>query len=243
MAEIRLQKVLAAAGVASRREAERMIQAGRVQVDGQVVTRLGTKVDPNRARIQVDGKALPGARSPIYLMMNKPRQVLVTASDDRGRPTVMDLLGDLAAARGDRRVFHVGRLDFHSEGLLLLTNDGDLAKVLTHPSTQVPRTYQARVNGQPQASLLAKLTKGVHLEDGNAVALEASVLRRNPKSTWVEVVVSEGRNRLVRRMFTAIQHPVQRLVRVEFGGLSLGDLRTGAVRELTPNEIAILKRW
>jgi 23S rRNA pseudouridine2605 synthase len=238
-----LQKVLAAAGVASRREAERMIAAGRVQVDGRKVTQLGTKVDPDRARIAVDGKPLPSKVRPIYLMMNKPRKVLVTASDDRGRKTVMDLLGDLAGARGDRRVFHVGRLDYHSEGLLLLTNDGELAKALTHPSTQVPRTYQARVTGHPTADLLAKLTRGVHLEDGYATALEARVVRRNSKSTWVELVVSEGRNRLVRRMFTAIQHPVQRLVRIEFGGLSLGDLRTGEVRELSSEEIGILKRW
>jgi 23S rRNA pseudouridine2605 synthase len=243
MAQVRLQKLIAAAGLASRREAERMIAAGRVKVDGQAVTQMGVQVDPARARIEVDGRPLPQAGASVYLMLNKPGGVVASVHDERGRPTVMDLLGNLGATRGERRVFHVGRLDYHTEGLLLLTNDGALAMELTHPSGQVPRTYHARVRNQPSAETLARLARGVDLEDGLARAIDARVVRRNPKSAWVEICVVEGRNRLVRRMLEAVGHPVQRLVRIEFGGVELGDLRTGAVRELTAAEVEKLKRW
>lgn len=243
MTEVRLQKVLAQAGVASRREAERMIAAGRVRVDGRRVTRLGTKVDPRQAVIELDGQPIAAAAAPIYLALHKPRQVVATVRDPQGRTTIMDLLGDLGAGSGQRRVFHVGRLDYHSEGLLLLTNDGRLAQVLSHPSSQVPRTYRARVRGRPQPERLRQLMAGVDLEDGPAVALDAAIVGLNPRSTWVEIGVAEGRNRLVRRMFDAIGHPVQRLLRTEYGGVGLGALRPGAVRPLTEPEIELLHNW
>jgi pseudouridine synthase len=243
MAEVRLQKVLARAGVASRREAERMIAAGRVRVDGRRVTRLGTKVDPRRAAIELDGRPIAAAAAFIHLALHKPRQVVATVRDPQGRTTIMDLLGELGAAYGRRRVFHVGRLDYHSEGLLLLTNDGRLAQALTHPSSQVPRVYRARVRGRPPAESLRRLVAGVDLEDGPAVALDAVAVGANPRSTWIEIGVAEGRNRLVRRMFDAIGHPVQRLVRTEYGGVGLGDLRPGAVRPLTEAELERLRNW
>jgi 23S rRNA pseudouridine2605 synthase len=243
MAEMRLQKVIAAAGIASRRQAERLIQAGRVRVDGKTVTKLGTQVDPGKCKIEVDGKALPAPGKPIYLMLNKPRGVLSAAKDGRGRKTVMDLLGDRAGPSGDKRVFHVGRLDYHSEGLLLLTNDGEMAMNLTHPSSQVPRIYRARVSGQPSKTSLDRLVSGVKLEDGLAKALDARFIKRNPRSTWVELSVTEGRNRLIRRLFEAIGHTVQRLVRTEYAGLGLGDLPPGRVRELTTAEISNLHSW
>jgi pseudouridine synthase len=239
----RLQKTIAAAGLASRREAERLILAGRVQVNGRVVTLLGTRVDPHEDVILVDGKALGRKTAQLYLMLHKPRGVLTASSDPEGRRTVIDLLEGWAAARGPRRVFHVGRLDYNSEGLVLLTNDGALASRLSHPSNGVPRTYQARVQGEPGDEDLKRLLRGVPLEDGPAAALDVQVLKRNPRSTWLELVVAEGRNRLVRRMCEHLGHPVLRLVRVAYGGLELGRLPAGKFRELLPDEVDLLRRW
>ncbi len=246
MADVRLQKVIAAAGLASRREAERMIRAGRVEVNGNVVTRMGIRVDPARDEVRVDGRDLPAQGRRIYLLLNKPRGVLTASSDERGRTTVMDLLGVLDSAfspRGAKRVFHVGRLDYNSEGLLLLTNDGALAMNLSHPSSQVPRTYRVRVRGRPGPATLARLVTGIELQDGPAAAVDARLIKHNRKSVWVEICVVEGRNRLVRRMLDALDLQVQRLVRVEYGGVELGGLPSGAVRELTAAELAFLRRW
>lgn len=243
MGEIRLQKVIAAGGVASRREAERLIAAGRVTVNGQVVRVQGVRVDPLSDEVRVDGKPVSIRREPIYLMLNKPRSVMATAKDPQGRKTIFDVLRGQASAWGLSRVFHVGRLDYASEGLLLLTNDGKLADVLMHPSSRVPRVYQARVRGAPPRTVFSRLRVGVELEDGPARARKARVLKKNSASTWVEVTVVEGRNRLVRRLFTALGHPVLRLVRVGFGGLQLGDLPRGQARKLTPGEVGTLKKW
>lgn len=243
MGEVRLQKVIAAGGVASRREAERLIAAGRVTVNGRVVRMQGVRVDPQRDEVRVDGKPVSVRREPIYLMLNKPRSVVATAKDPQGRTTVFDILRGQASATGRERVFHIGRLDYASEGLLLLTNDGKLADVLMHPSSGVPRVYQARVRGVPSRTVFTRLHHGVNLEDGPARARRARVLKKNSNSTWVELTVVEGRNRLVRRLFGELGHPVLRLVRVGYGGLQLGDLPRGKARRLTPGEISTLKKW
>ena len=243
MGEVRLQKVIAAGGVASRREAERLIAAGRVSVNGRVVRTQGVRIDPRKDEVRVDGKPVSVRREPIYLMLNKPRSVVATAKDPQGRKTIFDVLRGQASTRGMERVFHVGRLDYASEGLLLMTNDGKLADVLMHPSSQVPRVYQARIRGAPSQTVFSRLQRGVKLEDGPARARRARVLKKNPGSTWVELTVVEGRNRLVRRLLSALGHPVLRLVRVGFGGLQLGDLPRGRVRKLTAGEISTLKKW
>ena len=245
MAEIRLQKAIAQAGLASRREAERLIEEGRVAVNGRVVKRLGTLVDPQKDAIEVDGKQLSDRRSAVYLIFYKPQGVLTTARDDRGRQTVFDLLDEVLGERlrALGRVFTVGRLDYHSEGLLIVTNDGALAELLTHPRNRVPRTYSVRVRGAPGEAAMARLAAGLLLEDGPAQALEANILKRNERSTWIEITVAEGRNRLVRRMCEALGLEVQRLVRVEHGGVTLGDLRPGEVRDITDNELEKLQGW
>ncbi|MBW2700606.1 MAG: rRNA pseudouridine synthase [Deltaproteobacteria bacterium] len=243
MAEERLQKLIAAAGLASRREAERLIMAGRVQINGKVVKVLGSKADLDHDDVRVDGQVLERPSVGIYLALHKPTGVVSAVQDHRGRKTVMDLLGDFGSRRGSKRVFHVGRLDYNSEGLLLLTNDGDLARDLMHPSSQVPRTYHVRVQGEPQPKLLLRLIEGVRLEDGMARVLDAQIIKRNPRSTWIELSVAEGRNRLVRRLMEAVGHSVLRLVRRSYGGVDLGGLRVGAVRHLDIEEVERLRAW
>ncbi len=243
MTEIRLQKVIAQSGAASRREAERLITSGRVAVNGKVVKTQGIKVDPDLDKVTVDGELLRQNKTSIYLMLNKPQGVLAASSDSEGRKTVFDLLDKQAAARGPRRVFHVGRLDYNSEGLLLLTNDGALTNVLTHPSSGVPRIYRVRVQGLLKQTSLDRLSRGVRLEDGPAKVDSVKVTKRNRSSTWVRLQVREGRNRLVRRLFNELGHQVLRLVRISYGGLELGDLTAGKVRSLTAEEIATLRTW
>jgi pseudouridine synthase len=238
-----LQKFMAAAGVASRREAERLIQAGKVSVNGRRVTVLGTRIDADRDRVAVDGKPIRATQKLLYLMLHKPRGVIAAAHDPRGRTTIMDVLGDRTLRRGSRRVFHVGRLDYNSEGLLLLTNDGALAMALTHPSHAVPRVYRARVQGAVPQKVLQRLVKGIKLEDGPVAVVSAEVLKNNPRSTWIEVTVVEGRNHLVRRLFQAVGYSVLRLIRVAYGGVELGDLPCGQARSLTEEEIEMLKGW
>lgn len=243
MTDIRLQKLIAAAGVASRREAERLIQEGRVSVNGRRVTTLGTRVDADRDRITVDGKLILKTQESLYLMLHKPRGVIAAVHDPRGRTTIMDLLGDQGMRRGARRVFHVGRLDYNSEGLLLLTNDGALAMALTHPSRAVPRVYRARVQGVVVEKTLQRLMKGISLEDGPVAVVSVEILKNNPRSTWIEVTLVEGRNHLVRRLFHAVGYTVLRLIRVAYGGVELGDLPCGQARPLTEEEIDMLKGW
>jgi pseudouridine synthase len=233
----RIQKILAKAGIASRREAERIVMEGRVAVNGNVIDALGFKADPLRDSIKVDGKRITGFGTKVTLLLNKPRGYLSTVKDPKGRPTVMDLLKNL---RG--RLYPVGRLDFDAEGLLLLTNDGDLANVLTHPRYSIPRTYLVKVGGVPDEKRLAKLIKGVMLEDGKARVTSVQMLRQKERNSWIQVVVTEGRNRLVKRMFSAIGHSVLKLKRVQYGPIQLGDLPFGQFRYLTPEEMAKLKK-
>lgn len=225
---IRLQKVLAAAGVGSRRKCEALIDAGRVRVDGQVVSGQGMRVDPATAIIHVDGKRIPVAPDTVVLVMNKPAGVLTTMDDDRGRPCVGDLLQD----RGER-LFHVGRLDADTSGLLLFTNDGDLGNRLAHPRHSVAKTYVATVDAPVPRGLPRRLREGVLLDDGPARADRVHVRNTVGDRAMVEITLHEGRNRIVRRMFEAVDRPVRELVRIRIGPLSLGDLRPGQVRELT----------
>jgi pseudouridine synthase len=233
----RIQKILAKAGIASRREAERMVVAGRVSVNGQVVEALGFKADPSRDHIKVDGRRLTHLEPKVILLFNKPRGYLSTVKDPRGRPTVMDLLKNVRW-----RIFPIGRLDFDAEGLLLLTNDGDLAHLLCHPRFSVPKTYLAKVAGVPEEKKLNRLRRGVMLEDGEAKAVSCSVIRQREKNSWVRVVVTEGRKRLVKRMFSAIGHTVLKLKRVEYGPIRLGGLPFGQFRYLTAEETEKLRK-
>ena len=234
----RLHKILSRAGVASRRAAETLIRAGRVRVNGETVTRLGTTADPRRDHILVDGRPLSFPPAPLYFLLHKPVGVVSTLRDPQGRPTVRDLL------RGVReRVFPVGRLDYHSAGLLLLTNDGALTERLLHPRSQIPRTYRVKVAGLPTPEALRALRSGVRLDDGTFSApAEVRVLHTSEKKTWVEVTLREGRNRQVRRMCEAVGYRVEKLTRVRFGPLVLDDLPPGSYRPLTPAELRALKR-
>jgi len=233
----RIQKILAKAGIASRREAERMVIEGKVTVNGKIIDKLGFKADPLKDHIRVDGKRLTGFEPKITLLLNKPRGYLSTVKDPGGRATVMDLLKKIRW-----RIYPVGRLDFDAEGLLLLSNDGDLTQVLSHPRFSIPRTYFVKVARVPDGKALDRLKKGVRLEDGKAKAVSVTILRQREKNCWAQFVVTEGRNRLVKRMFAAIGHPVLKLKRVGFGPLRLGDLPVGQFRYLTPEEIEKLKR-
>jgi 23S rRNA pseudouridine2605 synthase len=230
----RLQKVLATAGVGSRRACEELIAAGRVTVGGRRAT-LGDKVDPHAAEIAVDGQRVVVDPDLVYLAMNKPRGVVSTMADERGRSALGDYLG-----RVPQRVFHVGRLDADSEGLLLLTNDGALAHRLTHPSYGVTKTYLAEIRGPLPRGVGRRLLAGVELEDGPARADSFRVVDAVPGKMLVEVVLHEGRNHIVRRMLAEVGHPVQRLVRTAVGPVKLGDLRAGRTRRLNRAEIAAL---
>jgi 23S rRNA pseudouridine2605 synthase len=230
----RLQKVLAAAGIASRRASEELIAAGRVRIDGRVAE-LGDKVDPMTAEIHVDGERVVVDANLVYLAMNKPRGVVTTMADERGRAAIADFLGSLP-----QRVFHVGRLDADSEGLLLLTNDGALAHRLTHPSYGVAKTYLAEVPGPVRKNLGRTLMAGVELEDGPARADAFRLVDSVPGRVLVEIVVHEGRTHIVRRMLEQVGHPVSRLVRTAIGPVKLGDLKSGRNRRLNRGEIAAL---
>lgn len=231
----RLQKVLAAAGVASRRECEQLVLEGRVEVDREVVTKLGTKVDPERQKIRVDGVVLKTARR-VYFAVNKPPGVVSTARDPSGRPRVIDMIPETTG-----RVFTVGRLDMGSEGLILLTNDGELANQLAHPRYGVNKTYEVQVAGVPEVGLVKDLCRGIHLADGFVKADQAKIKRRFKQSTVIEIVLSEGKNREIRRMLARLGHKVQRLKRVAIGPLRMGELPQGHVRQLEPLELKRLR--
>jgi 23S rRNA pseudouridine2605 synthase len=226
---VRLQSVIAAAGLTSRRAAEQWIRDGRVRVNGRVVRELGSRVDPQRDRVAVDGRPLEPAERRDYVLY-KPRGVVSTARDANARRTVLELVPR------DVRVFPVGRLDAASEGLLLLSSDGPLAHALLHPSFEVPRTYRASVDGALGAGALARLRAGVELSDGRTAPCQARLLRRDGERSVVELVLHEGRYRQIRRMLEALGHPVRRLVRTRFGPLALGGLAPGEWRALRPAE-------
>jgi pseudouridine synthase len=232
---IRLQKVLAAAGVGSRRHCEEMIGAGRVEVDGEIVRRFGARVDPQTQVIRVDGRRIPAREDQVYLALNKPAGVLTSMSDPRGRPTIADYLGD----RGER-LFHVGRLDYDTEGLMLLTNDGELAHRLAHPSYGVLKTYLADVAGPLSRDLGRRLMTGIELDDGLATADRFRVVERAGQRALVEITLHEGRKHIVRRMLAEAGHPVSRLVRTQVGPVALGPLKPGTARRLTTREIGEL---
>jgi 23S rRNA pseudouridine2605 synthase len=240
----RLQKVLARAGIASRRASEELITSGRVQVNGAVVSELGTKVEPGRDEIRVDGRLLDRAEPLTYLVIHKPVGTVSTVKDPEGRPTVLDLVPDAG------RLYPAGRLDVDSEGLLLLTNDGEVTLHLTHPRYGQRKEYLALVRGIPTPAGLQRLLNGVELEGGPAKAVRANVVEKLPRGlpdadrgmAWVDVVVLEGRKRLVRRMLEAIGHPVARLMRIQLGPLKLGDLAVGQWRRLGSAEVSALRR-
>ena len=235
---VRLQKVLSQAGIASRRVAERMITDGRVEVDGRIVTELGTRVDPDTADIRVDGSRIVLDDTMVYLAVNKPFGMHSTMSDDRGRPCIGDLIEH--RVRGNRKLFHVGRLDADTEGLLLLTNDGELAHRLMHPSFEVPKTYLATVAGSVPRGLGKTLRAGVELEDGPVSVDDFAVVDAVPGKTLVRVTLHEGRKHIVRRMLDAVGFPVQALVRTDIGTVSLGEQRPGSIRVLTGKEVGEL---
>ncbi len=235
---IRLQKVLSQAGIASRRVAEKMIRDGRVEVDDQIVTEQGTRVDPTVSVIRVDGARIAVDDTLVHLAINKPRGMHSTMSDDRGRPCVGDLVEH--RVRGNKKLFHVGRLDADTEGLLLLTNDGELAHRLMHPSYEVPKTYVATVLGSVPRGLGRKLRDGIELEDGPVRLDDFAVVDTLPGRTLVRVTLHEGRKRIVRRLLAKVGFPVQELVRTDIGPVSLGDQRPGSIRALTQKEIGEL---
>lgn len=235
---VRLQKVLSQAGIASRRLAEKMIIDGRVEVDGQLVTELGTRVDPDASVIRVDGARIVLDDSLVYLALNKPQGMHSTMSDDRGRPCIGDLVEH--RVRGNKKLFHVGRLDADTEGLILLTNDGELAHRLMHPSYEIPKTYLATVNGSVPRGLGKKLRAGIDLDDGPIAVDDFAVVDAIPGKTLIRVTLHEGRKRIVRRMLAEVGFPVQTLVRTDIGSVSLGDQRPGSIRALRRNEIGEL---
>ena len=232
---IRLQKVLAAAGIGSRRHCEELIAAGRVEVDGEIVRRFGARVDPQHQVIRVDGRRIPASEDLVYVALNKPTGVLTTMSDSRGRATMADLLGDVP-----ERLYHVGRLDYDTEGLMLLMNDGELAHRLAHPRYGVPKTYLAEVTGDVPRDLGRQLIGGIELDDGVASADKFRVVERLGSRALVEITLHEGRKHIVRRMLAAAGHPVTRLVRTHVGPIALGGLRPGMTRQLSVKEVGDL---
>ncbi|WP_370183829.1 pseudouridine synthase [Rhodococcus wratislaviensis] len=232
---MRLQKVLAQAGVASRRAAEELISQGRVEVDGRIVIEQGLRIDPENAVVRVDGVRVVVQKDLVHLALNKPRGWQSTMSDDLGRPCVGDIVSERVAA--GQRLFHVGRLDADTEGLLLLTNDGDLAHRLMHPSFEVSKTYLATVSGALERGVGKKLKEGVELDDGPAKVDTFTLLDINEGKSLVRVTLHEGRKHIVRRLFDAVGHPVIRLVRTDIGAVALGDQRPGTLRVLGRGEV------
>ena len=234
---VRLQRVLAAAGLGSRRACEQLIEEGRVEVDGKKVVVQGMRVDPKKAVIKVDGLRIASAPDHVYLVLNKPKGVVSTMSDPEGRPSLQEYVGDREA-----RLFHVGRLDQDTEGLILLTNDGDLAHRMSHPSFGVEKTYLAEVTGPVARDVGKRLKQGVELEDGLVQVDSFRLVSQVGSRVMVEVKLHEGRKHVVRRMLTEVGHPVTQLVRTDLGPISLGNLKPGKQRKLSQQEIGALYR-
>jgi 23S rRNA pseudouridine2605 synthase len=231
----RLQKIIANAGIASRRAAESLIRQGRVSVNGVIVKEMGSKADPERDEIRLDGRLISTDVSKLYLMVYKPAGYVTTLKDPEGRRIVTDLLHGI-----EERVFPVGRLDYDSEGLIILTNDGDFAQKMQHPRYGIPKTYLVKIKGSLKPREMRAIQAGVRLEDGLFTPEEVVVEKTNPKSTWLRVTIIEGRNRVIRRAFDAVGHSVGRLIRIALGGVQLGDLKEGKFRFLTKREIVLL---
>ncbi len=234
--EERIQKIIAKCGIASRRKAEEMILEGLVRVNGVPAT-LGMKADLERDHIKVKGKLIGAVQTRVYLVFNKPVQCLTATHDEEGRPTVMDFL-----KRIKLQVFPVGRLDFNSEGLLILTNDGELANAVLHPKNKIPKTYRVKVDGFPDNQDIVKLERGIMLDDGITAPAKVRLVKKLKANSWMDITIYEGRKRQVRRMFERIGHSVSKLVRTRINGLTLGDLKPGEYRYLTPDEIAKLRK-
>lgn len=235
----RLQKILAHAGLTSRREAERWIAEGRVMVNGAVVRKLGTQADPAKDAIKVDGKRIKPAAAPLYYAFNKPPGIITTLNDPERRPDLTPFLRELGEKQ---RVFPVGRLDYNTAGLLLLTNDGELAQRLMHPRFGVKKLYQVKLSACPTEEELGRLRKGIRLDDGVTAPARVRVLEKLRKNAWVEIEIHEGRKREVRRMFEALGYFVEKLIRVRMGTVTLGKLALGEIRPLSKIEVASLKR-
>lgn len=234
----RLQKIIARTGLASRRKAERWIAEGKVTVNGEVVTSLGSRADPARDRIAIDGRLLPRSEQRCYFLFHKPSAVITSMDDPEGRSH----LGEWMKVRGvPRGVFPVGRLDYYSSGLLLLTNDGELAHRLTHPRYEIAKVYHVKVEGRPAESELDKLRRGIRLEDGMAAPARVKCLRASKKKSWLEVEIHEGRYREVRRMFEELGYRVEKLARIRFGPLKLAALKPGEFRSLSALELDRLR--
>ena len=233
---IRLQKVIADSGLASRRKAEELIRHGRVTVNGALVTELGTKIDPGKDHVKVDGRHIKPAPPHVYVMLNKPKGFVSTMKDPEGRVTIADLLDGVKV-----RVFPVGRLDFDSEGLVLLTNHGELAQALLHPKFHVPKTYLVKVKGVLSEEEIGQLEWGVKLDDGLTSPAVVKKVRKAEANSWVELTIHEGRKHQVKRMCEAVGHPVLKLVRVRFGPLTLSHLALGRYRYLTDREANALR--
>ncbi len=234
--KVRIQKIIASAGLASRRVSEKMVFDGRVKVNGVVVTEPGLKVDAEKDIIEVDGNLLPKMEEKTYYLLNKPTGYITTMSDPQGRKTVKDLMTGI-----NQRVYPVGRLDYDTSGLLLLTNDGYLANALAHPGKEIEKRYQARVNGVPSAGRLNKLRNGVLLDDGMTYPAKVRIIKILKNSSWVEISIHEGRNRQVRRMFESVGHRVIKLIRVRIGNLTMRGLKPGKIRKLTIDEVNNLR--
>ena len=230
--EERIQKIISAAGVTSRRAAEELIAEGRVRVNGQVVTELGTKADPSKDHIKVDGKLINPKQPQTYIMLNKPAGFVTTMSDPEGRPTVQDLLKGVKV-----RVYPVGRLDYNTEGMLILTNDGDFAHLVTHPKHELPKTYLAKIKGVLDERQIENIETGLFLDDGKTAPAKLKKIRKEEANSWVEITITEGRKRQVRRMFDRVGRSVIKLKRIKTGNLVLGDLPEGTFRYLTPVEV------
>lgn len=235
---VRLQKVLSQAGIASRRVAERMIHDGRVEVDGHIVTEQGTRVNTDISVIRVDGVRVTVDDTLVYLALNKPVGMHSTMSDDQGRPCIGDMIEH--RVRGNKKLFHVGRLDADTEGLILLTNDGELAHRLMHPSYEIPKTYVATVTGSVPRGLGKRLREGIELDDGPVRLDDFAVVDAVPGKTMVRVVLHEGRKRIVRRLLAEVGYPVEMLVRTDIGAVTLGEMRPGSIRVLGRKEIGEL---
>jgi 23S rRNA pseudouridine2605 synthase len=231
----RLQKILAKAGIASRRKAEELIRAGKVRVAGKVVTEMGIQVDPETQDIECDGIPIACPEKKIYILLHKPAGFLSTVHDPQGRPIVTELLQNIK-----ERVYPVGRLDLDTEGALLLTNDGELAQKILHPSHEVQKTYVAKVKGQPDRKKLAALSRGIELEGRKTWPACIEVLHREAQTTTLKIIIHEGRKRQVRKMFEAVGHPVLELKRTAYGQLKLGELAPGKYRFLSPGDIKMI---
>ena len=231
----RLQKIIARSGIASRRCAEEMIRNGRVSVNERTVTVLGTKADAVRDRIRVDGKLISAEASPVYIVLHKPPGYISALRDPRGRPVVTDLLGEI-----HERVFPVGRLDYDSEGLLLLTSDGDFSYRIQHPRFEIAKTYRVKIKGSVAGEELTRMRRGCHLSDGWFKPQHIAMEKANRKSCWMRMTIVEGRNRIIRRFFDAMGRPVVRLIRVSVGEVGIGGLKEGEYRHMTEKEVARL---